>query len=126
MTTQPQPEALRLADSLGHGQPTWATCDAAAAELRRLHAECEGLRMERDALRAAARHGGWAGYIDSDALRADAERGSYVVRNGGWIRSERDGCAYLTVRLPLAADLSCVATRRAAIDAARAAKEQSK
>lgn len=54
-----------------------------------------------------------------ERLQEDAERGAYVVAHGGWIRDERNDCAYLTIRLPLNADLSCVAMRRAAIDAAR-------
>lgn len=40
-----QPEALRLADSLGMFS-TAARSHAAAAELRRLHAECEVLRED--------------------------------------------------------------------------------
>lgn len=63
-----------------------------------------------------------ASQAECERLRGAAERGAYVVEHGGWIRSERDGCAYMTIKLPLDADLSCIATRRAAIDAARAGK----
>lgn len=58
-----QPEALRLADALGNLEATGhcsdsvsltdrseAIADAAAAELRRLHADVERLTRERDAL----------------------------------------------------------------------------
>ena len=67
-----QPEALRLADELpwlADDDYAVATCKQAAAELRRLHAECEhhkswvahitteneGLRAQRDALLEALR-----------------------------------------------------------------------
>jgi hypothetical protein len=42
MTTQP--EALRLADQLGARYSGFPSCDEAAAELRRLHAEVEHLK----------------------------------------------------------------------------------
>ena len=52
MTAQTQPEALRLADQItGSGQFTpLPTLDAAAAELRRLHAELAQLREKRQPL----------------------------------------------------------------------------
>ena len=62
-----------------------------------------------------------------EALRADAERWRYInERNGEWRRFEADGpdpaYSMLCVRLPYDADLSCMATREIAIDAARAAQ----
>lgn len=50
-------EALRLADELGHvlkwsDSEHWESLGNAAAELRRLHAECDGLRAERNHSRA--------------------------------------------------------------------------
>ena len=52
MTSPTQPEALRLADEItGSGQFTpLPTLDAAAAELRRLHAEVAQLREKRQPL----------------------------------------------------------------------------
>ena len=40
-----QPEALRLADILQHRFPSVECLEKAAAELRRLHAECDALRV---------------------------------------------------------------------------------
>ena len=45
-----QPEALRLADEL----EMWTQGEPAAAELRRLHAECESLRAQVEAWTAIA------------------------------------------------------------------------
>jgi hypothetical protein len=94
MTTQP--EALRLADVLSGVLYSAADTVSASKELRRLHAE-------------------------NEALRADAKRWRYVVHNCGWIRRNDEDGRYseMTVRLPYEADQSCVATRTAAIDAAR-------
>lgn len=50
MTTQPQPEALRLADRLSGVNYLPDDTVKAAAELRRLHAECEALRSVVDRL----------------------------------------------------------------------------
>ena len=43
-----QPEALRLADILQHRFPSVECLEKAAAELRRLHAECDALRAMAD------------------------------------------------------------------------------
>ena len=55
---------------------------------------------------------------ERDALRADAERGRYMLKHAGWYRSE--GRTQLCVTVPAGSDLSCYATRQAAIDAALA------
>lgn len=58
---------------------------------------------------------------ENAALRADAERWRYVVTHASWYRHDdgRDRYSRMCVRLPYEADQSCVATRTAAIDAAR-------
>lgn len=52
------------------------------------------------------------------ALRVDAERGRYMLRNAEWFRY--DERTHLAVRVPNGSDLSCKAMREHAIDAARA------
>lgn len=52
----------------------------------------------------------------SEAVVQDAERGRFVVNHAAWIRHE--GRTYLQVRVPDGSDLSCVATREMALDAA--------
>lgn len=91
---QPQPEALRLAEAMeqrviprwGHatgGTPRQsgfaadAECQAAAAELRRLHAECEALRSLLADVADQARHTDydwplWLSREVSEALAARA------------------------------------------------------
>lgn len=54
-----------------------------------------------------------------DGLRMDAERGAFLVKHGSWLRY--DECTMLCIRLPAGTDLSCPATRAAALDAAMAA-----
>ena len=131
-------KAQMLADECMTGRPEVLDAIAAAAELRRLDAvEAErgvllhaveewrkladwqsarlaSIEAERDALRA-----------EVERLRVDAERWRWVVRNCEWTRSlgNHDAPAHslLSVRLPYEADQSCVATRTAAIDAARGA-----
>ncbi|ADC73105.1 hypothetical protein TK90_2618 (plasmid) [Thioalkalivibrio sp. K90mix] len=66
----------------------------------------------------------------SDADSADARRGRFLVENGAWLRfgvdqeSEEDRSAALAVRVPFKTDLSTVATREDAVDAAIEAAEQ--
>lgn len=110
-------EALRQANGAFAARQAWWNDRMVALE-----AECEALRMERDALRAAARHGGWVGYIDSDAMQADAERYRWLcLAAGDWGVCEWDTSASEWVR-----DSRGQKVISAAIDAARAAKEQSK
>ncbi len=54
-----------------------------------------------------------------ERLREDAERGRYMIANGGWYRSDEQ--TRLSVLVPHGSDLSCRAMREAAIDAARKA-----
>jgi hypothetical protein len=58
---------------------------------------------------------------ENEALRADAERARWVIANAEWHRSEDR--TYMAILVPRGSDLSCVAFRRDAIDAARAARE---
>ncbi len=51
-----------------------------------------------------------------ERLRADAERWQWGVKNARWICHEHE--AYVAIPVALGADLSCVATRIAAVDAA--------
>ena len=72
-----QPEALRLADILQHRFPSVECLEKAAAELRRLHAECDALRaMADDVQRWHDQQLDRADKAEAecDALRADAER----------------------------------------------------
>ena len=61
-------------------------------------------------------------------LREDAERGRWMINNGSWMRdqneSERTEKTWMYFRIQVAdgADLSCLATRRAAIDVAKGGK----
>lgn len=57
---------------------------------------------------------------ERDALQADAARGRYMIENGCWHRGEEQ--THLAVLVPQGSDLSCLATRRNAIDAAMWAK----
>lgn len=57
---------------------------------------------------------------ENDALRADAERGRWMIANAEWHRSEDR--THMAILVPRGSDLSCVAFRRDAIDAARAAR----
>ncbi len=50
-----------------------------------------------------------------DEARADAERWRWAVKHAAWLRHEH--CAYVAIPVALDADLSCVAMRRAAVDA---------
>lgn len=50
------------------------------------------------------------------ALKEDAARGAFIITNGEWLRF--DDCAFLAIRCPPGADLSCKATRKSALDAA--------
>lgn len=62
---------------------------------------------------------------ENERLKADAERGQFLVERGEWFRHNRDtphAYALLAIRLPYSADLSCKATREDAIDAARGSK----
>lgn len=57
-----------------------------------------------------------------EALRADAERGRYMLKNASWYHSVDDR-TMIVVQVASGSDLYCYATRKAAIDAAMAAKE---
>ena len=57
---------------------------------------------------------------ECERLRADAERGRYMIENGCWHRG--DAQTHLAVLVPPGSDLSCYAMREVAIDAARKAK----
>jgi hypothetical protein len=101
---QQQPQALRLADSID--DTTWPPFTLelreAAAELRRLHA-----------LNAQ--------------LEQDAARYRWMIKNASWYRNGDRPTDKTLMAFAVApgSDLSCVATRAAAIDAAiAAAKEQ--
>ncbi len=50
-----------------------------------------------------------------EEARADAERWRWAVKHAAWLRHEH--CAYVAIPVALDADLSCVAMRRAAVDA---------
>ena len=50
--------------------------------------------------------------------RKDAERGRYCVKHGGWYRNDEDRITQMMVIVPYGLDLSCVAMRENAIDAA--------
>ena len=63
MDNEKMPEALRLADEL----EMWTQGEPAAAELRRLHAECESLRA---ALQIAIRQNEHDMLMTGDELRA--------------------------------------------------------
>jgi hypothetical protein len=54
--------------------------------------------------------------VKLEALKADAARGRYMIDNGCWHRGEEQ--THLAVLVQQGSDLSCSATRRAAIDAA--------
>lgn len=60
-----------------------------------------------------------------ERLRKDAERGRWMIKHAAWHRVDRIGerHASMVVRLPYESDLSCVAMREIAIDAAMQAKE---
>lgn len=70
MTSHAQPEALRLADEItGSGQFTpLPTLDAAAAELRRLHAEIERLTLALKKANEQAEHFEREWYLCGDKL----------------------------------------------------------
>lgn len=72
------------------------------------HQYCD-MERQRDELRERAQR-----------AEADAERGRYMIANAAWHRSDdHDGrYASMVIQLPYEADLSCCATREAAIDAA--------
>ena len=72
--------------------------------------EVRKLRAEKDAQAAQI-----------EALRADAERGRYMLKNAGWYRFAEDR-TMIVVQVAPGSDLSCYAMREAAIDAAMAAK----
>jgi cell division protein FtsB len=135
--------ASELAEVNERRSETIAVCEQLQAELESLQesygqqladnvalrAEVEALRESRDDLRAEVvglrREASMA-----IGIRADAERWRYFVTHCEWIRhwptdgEREDAYSYMLVRLPYGADQSCVATRNAAIDAARAAKCQ--
>ncbi len=54
-----------------------------------------------------------------EAAEADARRGRHAVEYSGWSRN--DGKTYMTIPVADGADLSCIAFRRDALDAAIAA-----
>ncbi|ADC73124.1 hypothetical protein TK90_2637 (plasmid) [Thioalkalivibrio sp. K90mix] len=69
------------------------------------------------------------GHEDANQAQ-DARRGRFLVKHGAWLRfgvdqeSEEDRSAALAVRVPFKTDLSTVATREDAVDAAIEAAEQ--
>lgn len=60
-----------------------------------------------------------------DEARKDAERGRYMLRNCAWHRGDEQGDS-IVVFVPSGTDLSCVAMREAAIDAAIKPAEEKK
>jgi hypothetical protein len=62
-------------------------------------------------------------YTAPPATSKDAERGRWMIKHGGWYRNDEDRRTQLMVTVPYGADLSCVAAREAAIDAAMAKGE---
>ena len=55
-------------------------------------------------------------------LKRDADRGRYMLKHGSWYRNDDEKQTRMAVLVPYGNDLSCYATREAAIDAAM--KEQ--
>lgn len=89
-----KPEALRLADLCDrHGYMGNIEHNQIAAELRRLHAECEALRQANEAF--AQRQEWWndrmcALEAECEALRADAMRYRWL-RNEAWGGNNKQG-----------------------------------
>lgn len=50
----------------------------------------------------------------------DAARGRYMIEHGEWRRNDQEKRTHIAVQVPYGSDLSCVATRENAIDAAMA------
>ena len=147
MTTQPT--ALVIADRLMTSQYNTDSVFAAAAELRRQHEEikkwvalhegtaslCEkrGKRVEEleaqlelerkmtDIKAIDVQHVVSGLEAQLAEAQADAERGRFMIANGGWYRSEEQ--THLAVLVPHGSDLSCVAMRRDAIDTAMKGKQ---
>ncbi len=110
-----QAEALLLADILQHQLPSIKCLKKAAAELRRLHAEVEGLRE-------AVLLGG----IKEGELREDAERYRWL-RKGPIMTIQTDGVSKILLNpkfVPVMPGLS--EKLDAAIDAARTALKEPK
>ena len=58
---------------------------------------------------------------ERDALREDAERARFMLKNASWHRDDEERRTRLCVQVPYGSDLSCYAMRQDAIDAARKA-----
>ena len=102
---------------------------ALRADAERMKAELNGLKIayEREAARFDAIQDDYTHKLQQElasalnelaALRADAARGRWMLGNAEWWCDTIEKRTHLTVLVPYGADLSCYATREAAIDAA--------